>query len=942
MLPTFDEFFTALYGMPPFPWQARLAEQVIREGWPSLLDLPTGCGKTASLDVAVWALAHAPERMPRRVFMIIDRRAVVDQTFTRASRLADALAEARSGPLEAVADVLRELADGDVPLLAVALRGAIRRDDAWTNNPAQPIVAVSTVDQVGSRLLFRGYGVSRGLRSIHAGLVGNDALLLLDEVHLAQPFADTLRVIARHYRSMQSRALPERWSVVELSATPRGGSGEQPFQLDASDRAHPELARRLHAEKPTTLVPPIKVSGSEVERCEAFGRQCAERLAKLISHGEARRCAILVNRVDSARAAFEHLRAKLGDQADVYLVTGRMRAIERTEIEAKLREHVGASTTPIVLERPFIVVATQCLEAGADLDFEVLVSECASLDALRQRFGRLQRMGRHAGVVGQVLVRADQVTASSDDPIYGTALRDTWEFLQSHEQPLDFGASLPLPPPEAMARLSSKRSSAPRLLPAYLDAWVQTSQKVVPEPEVALWLHGTEARQIEVQVIWRADIEDLLTREQDVVRLLERIDALRPSSLEAVSLPIRAVKEWLWQPSARGVSIADVECGETGAVQEGARSRLAFAWRGAKSAIVEAGEILPGDTLIVPCSYGGLSDANWAPDCSDPVEDVGEQANWQHRGRAIVRLHPALTTQAPAVVGEHEDEDDRTRVTSWLAVERPGVWEERRIEILAHLRANPRSIRIMRIDETSPHYVVTTRRRAERGTADIESDSDDSGSMIGVEAPLHAHLQGVGELAGGSARAIGLPATLVHDLELAGRLHDLGKADPRFQKMLLDGSEFRLRTQTQLLAKSAIPVSDRRRRQRAQALSGYPKGMRHELLSVAMVAEVEALRNEAHDWELVLHLVASHHGWCRPFAPVAADLEPREVAVEVQPGGLQVEAGTAHGLERLDSGIADRFWRLVRRYGWFGLAWLEAILRLADHRQSAREERQGA
>ena len=61
----FPAFFAAVHGQPPFPWQTRLARQVVETGrWPSLLDLPTGTGKTAAIDVAVFHLGCQAERGP--------------------------------------------------------------------------------------------------------------------------------------------------------------------------------------------------------------------------------------------------------------------------------------------------------------------------------------------------------------------------------------------------------------------------------------------------------------------------------------------------------------------------------------------------------------------------------------------------------------------------------------------------------------------------------------------------------------------------------------------------------------------------------------------------------------------------------------------------------------------------------------------------------------
>ena len=50
-------------------------------------------------------------------------------------------------------------------------------------------------------------------------------------------------------------------------------------------------------------------------------------------------------------------------------------------------------------------------------------------------------------------------------------------------------------------------------------------------------------------------------------------------------------------------------------------------------------------------------------------------------------------------------------------------------------------------------------------------------------------------------------------------------------------------------------------------------------------------------------------------------------------------ASANHGLWHLKSGWADTFWKLVREHGYWGLAYLETVLRLADGARSSEEQR---
>jgi CRISPR-associated endonuclease/helicase Cas3 len=90
---------------------------------------------------------------------------------------------------------------------------------------------------------------------------------------------------------------------------------------------------------------------------------------------------------------------------------------------------------------------------------------------------------------------------------------------------------------------------------------------------------------------------------------------------------------------------------------------------------------------------------------------------------------------------------------------------------------------------------------------------------------------------------------------------------------------------------------------------------------------------------LLVHLVTSHHGYDRPFAPVVLDPAPPEVAIPEWSVRVATEQRLECPLHRLESGIADRFWSLTRHFRWWGLAYLEAVLRLADQRASQREDK---
>lgn len=980
---SFDAFFSELWGVGPFSWQRNLAERVLKSGgasWPEVIELPTGSGKTACLDIAVFALASQgrspvagqPVQAPRRVFFVVDRRMIVDEAFDRARKIGTKLQQAKKGVLRSVADNLRIVANGGRhgyeachPLKAHLLRGGVYRSETWERDPLQPSIIAGTVDQVGSRLLFRSYGRGEGIWPIHAGLIANDSLILLDEAHCALPFLQTLQGVAR-YRKWAERPLARSFCPVVLSATPPSAGREVKSFVDTSgEGSDPDhlLGKRQLAPKPARL--------RELKSSESVPKVLSTCAEQLVMSG-LNAVVVFANRVSIAREAYGALSTNSG--LETILLTGRMRGFDKENQARRLREFelYSSQSAERRSSRPVVVIATQTLEVGADLDFDGLVTECASLDALRQRFGRLNRMGR--GIKCRAEILLPQATSKKEDPVYGHALRSTAEWLRKSqiEGEIDFGIAALAASVAAsdVSCLNKPALDAPVMLPAHVDCWGQTNPQPKPSPEVSIFLHGPEDRPADVQVCWRADL-DLGDpgHSDDAKRILELCP---PSSPELMPVPFKFFKRWLSAgESETGVNdeSADIEGVDPSAASEtGESTRQVMCWHGLRGPeLRSANDIRPGEVIVIPTEFS-IDSSPLGDLPSDSPRDMGDRAHVRMRAKAMLRLHPRIIDEWPDDMLAQEKELAANLLSDLGLRHREGPEEVAQetadvLKSLANSELNEEwrwlADSAMALDNeysttdklskalrvVGESLVLAGNKRnpdlaeSPEYSGEFSDERDETASATahpnGRPVLLRTHLPGVAEFARKHAVGCGLSDELVKALELAGRLHDLGKADPRFQSLLRGGSPW---WGGDLLAKSAQFCRNRE----ARTAAGYPSGGRHELLSVRLAESAPDMLPQDEDLRaLVLHLVASHHGFCRPFAPVVFDEDSIEVNCDLVEGYEMHWKGPTQ-LERIDSGVSERFWNLTRKYGWWELAWIEALLRTADWRRSAWEENHNA
>ncbi len=908
-MPEFNEFYRAINKREPFPWQSRLANHIALTGrWYTEVGVPTGLGKTACLDIAVWWLASQAtcdptQRIaPTRIWWVVNRRLLVDSTFKHAEKIKNTLSAPELAELQeedqeivmTVANRLRSIAGNPkaTPLEVIQLCGGIasRRPTA----PSQPAIILSTLPMYGSRMLFRGYGSSREMRSIDAAMAGTDSLVLLDEANLTPH----LRTLCSAISDCTIRANPilnearSRPTLVQLTAT-GGQINEGRFTLDDEDRRHPVVRERLDAVKLLELR--IKTTKRE--------RHLAEATCDVLNKAPTwSTCIVFVNTPKTARRVYSRLRS-LMNRAEILLITCRTREREAEQIRKRVLHPVhgmlASCNTYGERNRHLIVVATQTLEVGADIDAEYLVTEQCGIRALTQRLGRLNRLGRFKDSVAVYvhMPTGKRLTKVENWSVYGSEPRVLLSKLQDLEDASD---EVNLSPGCVAIMLGSPNEDsgrAPELLPGILWEWTKTSFPPEGEAPVEPYFSGIRGARRFVTVIWRAHLPP------DGQRLWPRA-----RSHETIDVPIGEVREALKDDLRQGKVI---RLGSDGITVE------------------ETSRIRPGDQIVLPTSRGLMDEFGWNHESTDRVEDVSLVEYGLPLDAEAIKCICGISISRQLLDTILNKSDDSTEIEpqqkiyaindllNAISQTVPFGWN---LEEWGKF-VNSLNKQVVEVPKEVPR-LQTTQPKPE-----IPSDDFDERSLAAIAVELESHCEAVAVSAKNVCACLGLSSNLADVVEHAGRLHDIGKADQRFQRWLKpdwnQGSTF--------LAKSEMP---RHQWEVSRLAAGWPQGGRHEALSARLVC---VWLNENPDWgdsisrDLLVHLVISHHGKGRPLVKPVDDNVCLTLEASISGEPVSVSAG----LEVADWEQPSRFQKLNNHFGPWGLALLEAILRLSDHAVSS-------
>ena len=423
-------FFETATGQKPYDYQLGLAYD---ETWPSLLEAPTGAGKTEAIVLAwLWRRRHAQnntnQKLPRRLAYCLPMRVLVEQTRDRVQRWLNALGLAEQVGVH-------------------ILMGGENAED-WDLYPEREAILIGTQDMLLSRALNRGYAVSRARWPMPYALLNNDCLWVFDEVQLmgsglattAQlaafrakfktlgncssmwvsatlrpdwlatvDFQDTIRTLHTHQLS------DHEWDQLPLSlrlnATKTLQLAKTRFSIEKSEKK-PNVSVNTEDQAPSQDDSSADNADEKEERVgKTDKKQKLDPNKKAIelaveiwdAHRANTLTLVVVNTVDRAIELYKALQAKCVPdpkrgkallvtspldalQPQIMLLHSRFRPPDRRKKIAQLLR---------MQDEGGIVISTQVIEAGVDISARVMFTELAPWASLVQRVGRCNRKGEY-------------------------------------------------------------------------------------------------------------------------------------------------------------------------------------------------------------------------------------------------------------------------------------------------------------------------------------------------------------------------------------------------------------------------------------------------------------------------------------------------------------------------------------------------------------------
>lgn len=341
----------------------------------TIVTAPTGAGKTDYL----------MRRCRGRVFYTLPFQASINAMYDR---------------------IKKDLADTDAQVYLLHAASSLKvKDGKVEESILQRHVGASVKVLTPHQMMSVAFGI-KGYEAMIMDLKGCD--VILDEIHT---YSDMTQAIVLRIIEV----------LVSLGCRVHVGTATMPTAL------YSKILDLLGGKEEVLEVRLDSTTLQSFDRHQIYKAPDSESIHDIIRDALANHQKILIvcNQVKRAQDVYHDI-METYPLVDKMLVHSRFKICDRAKRECELKDRFNA-----MQDTPCIVVSTQVVEVSLDISFDVMITECAPIDSLMQRFGRINRK-RSKDTIGHYKpIYVIAPTTDKDDALpYSTdILQRTYEVL---------------------------------------------------------------------------------------------------------------------------------------------------------------------------------------------------------------------------------------------------------------------------------------------------------------------------------------------------------------------------------------------------------------------------------------------------------------------------------------------------------------------------------